>query len=85
MTGQSFLLQAPARVGDDVSIEDMLRRALDAGVTPAEIAAVIVRGEGARDSARCPKCGAEVTPCMGPTVGCDRCGIRFAGEIGRPR
>jgi hypothetical protein len=84
VTGPSLLLQAP-RVGDDLSIEDMLRRALDAGVTPAEIAAVMVRGEGPRDSARCAKCGAELMPCMGPTVDCDRCGVRFAGEIGRPR
>ena len=84
MTGPSFLLRPPARDGYDESIEDLFRAALDAGVSPAEIAALIVRAEGSRDSARCPKCGAALTPCVGLIVRCNACGIGFAGEIGGP-
>ena len=61
---------------DAASIRDVLDRALAAGVTPAEIAALILPKHSTRERVRCRECMGElVMPAVG-TLQCTSCGVR---------
>jgi hypothetical protein len=61
---------------DAASIRDLLERALAAGVTPAEIAALIFSKHSTRGSVCCPECMGELVMSAGETLHCASCGVR---------
>lgn len=70
---------------DNESITDVIRRAVAAGVTLAEIEALILRACAPRDEGRCPECGAELGPLTVGILRCTSCGIRVATTTGGTR
>jgi hypothetical protein len=61
---------------DAASIRDVLERALAAGVTPAEIAALILPKHLTCEPARCPECLSELVTAGVGTLHCTSCGVR---------
>lgn len=70
---------------DNESINDVIRRAVAAGVTLAEIEALILRARAARDGCRCPECGAKLAPLPVGIMRCPSCGVRVASTAGGTR
>ena len=61
---------------DAASIRDVLERALAAGVTRAEIAALILRKHSTSESVCCPECMGELVVSAVGTLQRTSCGVR---------